>query len=114
MPIPLYFVATAIVLVLAAAADARLPPRFPETVEWRLQTAAPATSKEIAVTLKLPAEVTDLEHNARVYFGHDQTVRTRVAKPGLTVRKTGPDLAQQHDILVVGLDVTNSGGVDLS
>jgi uncharacterized repeat protein (TIGR01451 family) len=83
-------------------------------VTWRLDSLAAAARKEIAVTLKLPAEATEIEHNARVYFGHDQTVRTRLSKPGLVVRKTGPELAQQHDILVFGIEVTNTGGVDLT
>lgn len=81
---------------------------------WRLDTLAAAGRKEIAVALKLPAEGAELEHNARVYHAQDQTVRTRLAKPGLVVRKTGPELAQQHDILVFGVEVTNTGGVDLT
>jgi uncharacterized repeat protein (TIGR01451 family) len=83
-------------------------------VTWRLDTLAAAGRKEIAVTLKLPPDATEIEHNARVYHAQDQTVRTRIAKPGLVVRKTGPELAQQHDILVFGVEVTNSGGVDLT
>jgi len=83
-------------------------------VTWRLDTLAAAGRKEISVTLKVPADGTELEHNARVYHAHDQTVRTRLARPGLVVRKLGPELAQQHDILVFGVEVTNSGGVDLT
>src|SRR5262249_1522624 len=83
-------------------------------VTWRLITLAAAAREEIAATIRLPADAAEIEHNARVYFAHDQTVRTRLSKPGLVVRKTGPELAQQHDILVFGVEVTNTGGVDLT
>jgi uncharacterized repeat protein (TIGR01451 family) len=100
----------------AAYSHATPPPDGSPTTEcvWKLDTLAAAGRKEIALTVKLPAEATDLEHRARVYLAHDQTARTRLAKPGLAIRKTGPDVAQQHDILIFGLEVTNTGGVDLT
>jgi len=99
-----------------SVAKAEPPPAGQQAngVTWRLDSLAAAGRKEIAVTLKLPAEAAELEHNARVYHAHDQTVRTRLSKPGLVVRKTGPEVAQQHDILVFGVEVTNTGGVDLT
>src|SRR5262245_15491359 len=42
----------------------------------KIGTLIPAGRHEISVTIRLPAEATDIEHKARVSVAHDQTVRT--------------------------------------
>jgi uncharacterized repeat protein (TIGR01451 family) len=105
-------------------------------VVWDLATLAPATSKELLLTLK-PNGAGDVEVIARVQFEHGQSVRTRIGagtappvvpaapspppvaaveppppaapKAALRLRKTGPAQATRYDAITFQLEVTNTG-----
>ncbi len=86
--------------------------RDPELL-WQFGTLAGGARKE--VTLVLAAEGTgDIKNCARVQFEHGQCVTTKVAKPGISLRKTGPTQALLYDHLTFQLTVTNTGPTELT
>jgi uncharacterized repeat protein (TIGR01451 family) len=51
---------------------------------------------------------------ARVQFEHGQCVCTRLSRPGITLRKTGPKAAVLSETLTYQLTVTNTGTTDVA
>src|SRR5262249_8937087 len=81
--------------------------REPELV-WRLGTLAPCASREIVLVLRPTGG--DVTNCARVQFEHGQCVTTRIARPQLGIRKTGPREALLYDALAFRIEVVNTGG----
>lgn len=75
---------------------------------WNLGTLAPYARKKILVVLK-PTGSGDVETCARVQFEHGQRVRTRLARPSLRLRLTGPATVHREDAVHLNLEVTNTG-----
>jgi uncharacterized repeat protein (TIGR01451 family) len=85
------------------------PTRTDPEPQWELQTLKPGERREIVLVLK-PDGSGDVTNVARVRFEHGQRVTTRINRPGLHVRKTGPSQAALYDTqLTFRLEVTNSG-----
>lgn len=84
--------------------------REPELV-WQLGTLDACACREIVLVLQ-PTGAEDLQNCARVQFEHGQCVRTRIARPSLSVRKCGPTQAALNDVLTYQLCVTNTGSVE--
>jgi uncharacterized repeat protein (TIGR01451 family) len=83
-------------------------------VSWRIESLAAASKKEITFNVVAAAGAAELTHKARIAFEFEPTApTTRFAKPELKVRKFGPDQALRHDILVMAIDVTNTGSAEL-
>ena len=55
-----------------------------------------------------PAGTDEVRNSAYVQFEHGQTVKTRIAKPGVRLRATAP-ARPLHDPIVFRLEVTNTG-----
>jgi uncharacterized repeat protein (TIGR01451 family) len=86
--------------------------RDPELL-WQLGTLEPGARREILLVL-VPTGPGDLENCARVQFEHGQCVCTRIAQPGLQLRKQGPRQAAVNETLAFQLTVTNTGAIELS
>jgi uncharacterized repeat protein (TIGR01451 family) len=84
----------------------------PELI-WNLGTLAACACKEIALVLS-PTGTGDIQDCARVQFEHGQCVTTRIAKPAISVRKTGPKQAVLNAVLSYQLTVTNTGSTELT
>jgi uncharacterized repeat protein (TIGR01451 family) len=83
-------------------------------VSWRIESLAAASKKEITFHVVAAAGSAELTHKARIAFEFEPIApTTRFAKPELKVRKYGPDQALRHDILVMAIDVTNTGSAEL-
>jgi uncharacterized repeat protein (TIGR01451 family) len=76
--------------------------------QWQLKTLAPGERKEIVLVLK-PTGQGDVTNIPRVRFEHGQSVTTRINRPAVQIRKTGPARAALHDMVTFHLEVTNSG-----
>jgi uncharacterized repeat protein (TIGR01451 family) len=57
----------------------------------------------------VPTGDADVQSCARVQFEHGQCVRTRIARPELRLRKTGPEQALLFHAVTFQLEVTNTG-----
>jgi uncharacterized repeat protein (TIGR01451 family) len=77
---------------------------------WRLGTLEGGARREIVLVLAPTGG--DVTNCARVSFEHGQCVTTRVSRPQLTVRKTGPTEASLNDMLTFRITVTNTGSVE--
>ncbi|HEV2947394.1 MAG TPA: hypothetical protein VGX70_08455, partial [Gemmataceae bacterium] len=84
----------------------------PELI-WNLGTLAGCACKEIVLVLS-PTGTGDIQDCARVQFEHGQCVTTRIAKPAISVRKTGPTQAVLNAVLNYQLTVTNTGSTELT
>jgi uncharacterized repeat protein (TIGR01451 family) len=81
------------------------------TLSWPLGTLKGRERREIVLVVE-PAGGDDVVCCARVSFEHGQCVRTRVAKPSLRVRTSGPERAPLYDIPSFVIEVTNTGAAD--
>jgi uncharacterized repeat protein (TIGR01451 family) len=77
-------------------------------VLWKIGTLA-AGKKAYRTLVVKPEGDADLNLCARVQFEHGQCVRTRIVRPGLQVRRTGPTEAAVDEDLHYRLEVTNNG-----
>src|SRR5260370_23550062 len=84
----------------------------PELI-WNLGTLAACACKEIVLVLS-PTGTGDIQDCARVQFEHGQCVTTRIARPSIKVRKTGPSQAVLNGTLTYQLTVTNTGATELT
>jgi uncharacterized repeat protein (TIGR01451 family) len=75
---------------------------------WRLGTLDGCGSREIVLVLS-PTGTGDVDNCARVQFEHGQCVTTRVSRPQLVLRKTGPTEAVVGEALTFRITVTNTG-----
>jgi uncharacterized repeat protein (TIGR01451 family) len=82
----------------------------PELV-WKLGSLEPGMRKEIVVTVK-PTGDGDVQACARVQFEHGQCVRTRISRPGLRVRLTGPERASVNEAVFFVAEVSNTGATE--
>jgi uncharacterized repeat protein (TIGR01451 family) len=80
---------------------------------WQLGTLAGCTAREIVLVLA-PTGTGDISNCARVQFEHGQCVTTRIERPGLGVRKVGPQQAGLNEIVTFQIIVTNGGAVPVS
>jgi uncharacterized repeat protein (TIGR01451 family) len=80
-------------------------------IAWDLGTLKGLQRREISLVVE-PTGGEDVICCARVSFEHGQCVRTRVAKPALRVRTTGPERARPNDTLTYTLELTNAGSAD--
>jgi uncharacterized repeat protein (TIGR01451 family) len=81
--------------------------REPE-LRWKLGTLESCAKKEIVLVLK-PTGAGEVESCARVQFEHGQCVQTRIARPALQVRKSGPPQVVFHKAFPFVVEVTNAG-----
>lgn len=88
-------------------ADPQPSAKAPELL-WRLETLQPGAHKEIVLVLS-PTGAGDVENCARVQFEHGECVRTRIARPIVSVRKSGPSQALVNEPLNFQLTVSNDG-----
>jgi uncharacterized repeat protein (TIGR01451 family) len=79
----------------------------PELV-WRLGTLDGCARREIVLVLS-PTGSGDVDNCARVQFEHGECVTTRISRPQLAVRKTGPTEAVVGETLTFHITVTNTG-----
>jgi uncharacterized repeat protein (TIGR01451 family) len=86
--------------------------REPELL-WQLGTLEPGVCREIVLVL-VPTGPGDLKNCARVQFEHGQCVCTKIAQPGLELRKQGPSQALVNETLTFQLTVTNTGATELT
>jgi len=84
----------------------------PELI-WNLGTLAACACKEIVLVLS-PTGTGDIQDCARVQFEHGQCVTTRIARPSISVRKSGPSQAVLNGVLTYHLTVTNTGATELT
>jgi uncharacterized repeat protein (TIGR01451 family) len=84
------------------------PTRSTPELQWELETLGPGARKEIVLVLK-PSGAGDVTNSPRVLFEHGQRVTTRISRPALQVRQTGPAEAVLYDQVNFHLEVTNSG-----
>jgi uncharacterized repeat protein (TIGR01451 family) len=81
---------------------------------WKVDQLDAGARRELMLTLRPPPGATELDVKAKLYVEQEQAAKLRFAKPDLKLRVTGPDKAQRYDILVFGLEVTNTGAVELT
>jgi uncharacterized repeat protein (TIGR01451 family) len=86
--------------------------RDPE-LRWDLGTLRGGASREIVLVLA-PTGTGDVRNCARVQFEHGQCVTTKINRPAIALRKTGPSQAVLYDMLTYKLEVTNSGETPLN
>jgi uncharacterized repeat protein (TIGR01451 family) len=79
----------------------------PELV-WRLGTLDGCASREIVLVLS-PTGGGDVDDCARVQFEYGECVTTRISRPQLALRKTGPTEAAVGEALTFRITVTNNG-----
>jgi uncharacterized repeat protein (TIGR01451 family) len=84
------------------------PKAATRVLTWQFGTLAACARKDIELVV-VPSGAGDIQNCARVQFEHGQCVRTRIAGPGLRVRKVGPSEALLYDIISFKLEVTNTG-----
>jgi uncharacterized repeat protein (TIGR01451 family) len=108
----------AVVYQVPPGAEPVKPPPEAKQVQggfsWAIPTLAAGERKEFGLTVKPPPGATELENRAQVFLTQEQAARTRFAKPELRLRKTGPEQALFCDILVFGMEVTNTSPVELT
>jgi uncharacterized repeat protein (TIGR01451 family) len=80
-------------------------------LQWRLGTLGPGACREIVLVLR-PAGTGDVKNCARVQFEHGQCVVTRITRPRLSLRKTGPAQAAVNERLTFRITVTNPGSTE--
>ncbi len=80
----------------------------PPAASWKLGTLKAGERRDMTLVV-LPEGDSDLDLCARVQFEHGQCVRTRVVRPGLQFRRTGPASAIKNDLVQFRLEVTNTG-----
>ncbi len=68
----------------------------------------PGERKEIVLDIN-PAGTDEVQNSAYVQFEHGQTVKTRIARPGVRLRVTAPAQALLHESITFRLEVTNTG-----
>jgi uncharacterized repeat protein (TIGR01451 family) len=98
----------------ARARFARATPKPDQTdpeLLWRLGTLEACACRKIVLVL-VPSGGGDVENCARVQFEHGQCVTTRISRPQLVLRKTGPTEASVGDALAFRITVTNTGAAD--
>jgi uncharacterized repeat protein (TIGR01451 family) len=96
-----------------ASPEAALPPAPEKQIlSWQLGTLEPGARREVALVV-VPTGAGDVEATARVQFEHGETVRTRVARPELRLRKTGPARAGLYDPVTFRVEVSNAGAAPL-
>jgi uncharacterized repeat protein (TIGR01451 family) len=93
-------------------ADPEPSARTPELV-WQLGTLGPGVRRDLRLVV-VPTGPGDVNLCARVQFEHGQCVCTKIAQPGLQVRKQGPSQAVLNDALSYQLTVTNTGSTELT
>jgi uncharacterized repeat protein (TIGR01451 family) len=76
--------------------------------QWYFKELAPGARQEIVLVLK-PDGTGDVINAPRVRFEHGQSVTTRISRPTLAIRKTGPAQAVLYDQVNFRLEITNSG-----
>src|SRR5262249_27299552 len=74
----------------------------------------PGGSRREVTLVLAPAGAGDVQNCARVQFEHGQCVTTRVARPSVRLRKSGPVQALLYDHLTFQLVVTNTGATELT
>ncbi|HEX5270878.1 MAG TPA: DUF11 domain-containing protein [Gemmataceae bacterium] len=74
---------------------------------WRLGTLDGRAAREIVLVLAPTGG--DVDDCARVQFEHGECVTTRITRPQLTVRKTGPTEAVVGETMTFRITVTNTG-----
>jgi uncharacterized repeat protein (TIGR01451 family) len=79
---------------------------------WQLGTLEGCTSREIVLVLQ-PTGTGDVRNCARVQFEHGQCVTTRITRPAIEVRKTGPTQAVLYDALTYQICVANTGATEV-
>ncbi|MGL4555177.1 MAG: hypothetical protein ACRC33_28760 [Gemmataceae bacterium] len=77
-------------------------------LSWKFGTLEPGQRREVTLVVK-PTADDDIDLCARVQFEHGQCVKTRVTRPGLNVRRTGPVSGIESDYPTYTLEVTNTG-----
>ena len=86
--------------------------REPELL-WRLGTLEAGAKREIILVLA-PTGNADIINCARVQFEHGECVTTKVARPKLSMQKSGPAQAVLADTLNYRLTFANTGDADLT
>ncbi len=79
---------------------------------WRLGTLEGCACREIVLVLE-PTGAGDVKNCARVQIEHGQCVTTRVTRPQVKLRKTGPAQASVGETITFRLVVTNTGPVEV-
>lgn len=82
----------------------------PELV-WHLGTLEACACKDITLVLAATGPE-NIKNCARVQFEHGQCVYTRLARPVLSLHKTGPERASLNDTITFQLTVTNISRVE--
>jgi uncharacterized repeat protein (TIGR01451 family) len=77
---------------------------------WKLGTLEPGQRREVTLVVK-PTTDDDIDLSAYVQFEHGQRVKTRISRPGLNIRRTGPTTALLYDAVTYKMEVTNTGRV---
>jgi uncharacterized repeat protein (TIGR01451 family) len=84
------------------------PTQTTPELQWELNTLEAGQRQEIVLVLK-PTGEGEVKNCARVRFEHGQCVTTRISRPAVQVRLTGPTQAVLYDQVNFRLEVTNSG-----
>jgi uncharacterized repeat protein (TIGR01451 family) len=100
----------------ASARFVRADPQ-PTTVEpeltWNLGTLEACACRDITLVLA-PTGSGDVQNCARVQFEHGECVSTRVCRPCLRLRKSGPERAVIYDALTYQIALTNTGSTPIT
>ena len=80
---------------------------------WHLGTLAGGARKEIVLTVKPGPDMAEWNHVAKVRFEHGRQGKTKIAKPEVVAKVTGLTAVQQHDIVPLRLEVTNTGLMEI-
>src|SRR5262249_687639 len=89
------------------------PTTIDPELRWEFGTLAPGGKREITLVL-MPTGKEEINNCARVQFEHGQCVRTRLARPKLSVRKEAPSEANLKDTLTFKITVTNTSEIEAS
>ncbi len=87
------------------------PDQMEPELLWRMGTLDGGAHREIVLVLS-PTGSGDVDNCARVQFEHGQCVTTRIGRPQLVIRKTGPTEAALGEPLTFGITVTNNGAAE--
>jgi uncharacterized repeat protein (TIGR01451 family) len=80
---------------------------------WSIGTLAGGAKKEISLTVAPGPDMTEWNHVAKVRFEHGRQGKTKIARPEVSVKVTGPSTVQQHDIVSLRLEVSNPGLMEI-
>lgn len=80
---------------------------------WQLGTLAGGARREVTLVV-VPDGKGDIRNCARVQYEHGQCVTTKVARPGISLRQSGPAQALLYDSVTFQLVVTNTGPTALT